>query len=69
MLVVADIQTWFATVVGALTGSIAIGGVLAHIGPALSGASDAELRTATVIGGVVGFGVGMFVIFLSAYVG
>jgi hypothetical protein len=69
VLLLADIQTWFATAVGALTGSIAIGGFLAHIGPALSGASDAKLRAATVVGGIAGFGAGVFVIFLSAYVG
>ncbi|MGB7685295.1 MAG: hypothetical protein WBL45_05875 [Solirubrobacterales bacterium] len=69
MLVVADIGTWFATAVGSLTGSIAIGGFLAHIGPALSRASDAELRAATVIGGMAGLVVGGVVVVLSAYFG
>ncbi len=67
MLAVADILGWFATVVGLLTGSIAIGGFLAHIGPALSGASEEELRVATVIGGTVGLGIGASVVVLSAY--
>lgn len=67
MLVTANVMNWFATLAGLLAGSIAVGGFLAHIRPALSGASEAELREATVVGGTIGLGVGVFVVVLSAF--
>jgi len=69
MLLFADILSWSATVVGLFAGSIAVCGFLAHIGPALSGAREVELRTATVMGGTVGFALGVFIVVLSAWIG
>lgn len=68
MLLFADILSWSATVVGLLAGSVAVGGFLAHIGPALSEASEVRLRTATVIGGTAGLGLGAGIVVLSAFV-
>jgi hypothetical protein len=66
MVATASIVDEFATGVGLLAGLIAVGGFLAHIRPALSGASETDLRGATVTGGVVGLVFGLFVIVLSA---
>lgn len=41
---------------GLVTASILIGGFLAHAKPALAGKEEAELRRATVVGGLVGLG-------------
>ena len=69
MVVVSSILNPFATGFGLLAGAIAVGGFIAHAGPALSGASDDELRRATVRGGLGGLSVGLGVIVLSAYIG
>jgi hypothetical protein len=66
MLVSGSIVEEFATCVGLLAGAMAVGGFLSHAGPALSNASDGELRRATARGGLVGLGVGAFVVVLSA---
>lgn len=67
MFVAASIVQEFATSVGLLAGAMAVGGFLSHAGPALSNASEAEIRRATARGGLVGLGVGAFVVVLSAF--
>jgi hypothetical protein len=55
-----------ATIVGLMAGGIAVGGFLGHAGPSLSGESEAKLRRATTAGGLVGLGVAVLLIALSA---
>jgi hypothetical protein len=57
-----------ATIVGLMAGGIAVGGFLGHAGPSLSGKSDQELRRATTLGGLIGLGIAIGVVLLSAYV-
>jgi hypothetical protein len=45
---------------------IAVGGFVGHAPSVLDGASDREIRQATVIGGLAGCMVGAFVVVLSA---
>jgi hypothetical protein len=68
MVIIASIASDFATGVGLLAGMIAVTGFAAHARPALSGASEQEIRGATVVGGLVGLGLGAVVIVLSAFV-
>ena len=65
-MVVGSIVEEFATSVGLLAGVMAVGGFLAHAGPALSNASEVELRRATARGGLIGLVAGVFVVVLSA---
>jgi hypothetical protein len=51
-----------------MVGAIAIGGFLCHAKPALSGASEVELRRATAIGGLTGLGISSLVVVLSAFI-
>jgi glucokinase len=67
MLVVADVMSDFTGGAGFLAAAIAVGGFIAHIGPALSGRSEERVRQATVIGGSAGLGVAVLVIVLSAW--
>lgn len=67
-MVCASIMGTATTAAGLMAASIAVGGFALHVAPALSRASDDELRRATVIGGVCGLGVALFVIFLSAVI-
>jgi hypothetical protein len=69
MVVLGSILTFFATAVGLVAGAIAVGGFLSHVRPALSGASEVELRKATAIGGLAGLACGSFVVVLSALIG
>jgi hypothetical protein len=69
MLPVASITSDLATAVGLLAGVIGIGGFLSHARPGLTGASERQVRRATVRGGLVGFGFGAFVVVLSAFFG
>jgi hypothetical protein len=64
----ASFASSFATAVGLVAGTIAVGGFLSHVKPALSGVSEVELRKATAIGGLAGLGVGSFVVILSAFI-
>lgn len=57
-----------AACTGILVGAIALGGFLAHVGPALGGASEEDLRKATARGGLEGLKVGSVVIVLSAFI-
>jgi hypothetical protein len=65
-MVTASIMGTATTAAGLIAASIAVGGFVLHLLPALSGAPDDDLRRATVIGGACGLGVSLFVIFLSA---
>jgi hypothetical protein len=58
-----------ATIVGLLAGGIAVGGFLGHVRPSLNGESDAELRRATTLGGLVGLVIIGVLIALSFVVG
>jgi hypothetical protein len=57
-----------ATGAGLMAAAIAVCGFLAHAWPAMTGKSDAELRMATVVGGLSGFAISIFVIALSKVV-
>jgi hypothetical protein len=65
MFVVGSLFSNVATGTGFAATAIAVGGFLFHVTPALSGATDDELRWATVVGGLIGFGIAMLVILLS----
>ncbi|HVY78779.1 MAG TPA: hypothetical protein VG898_09765 [Solirubrobacterales bacterium] len=69
MLVTASIAGDFAAFLGLWAGAIAVFGFLAQAYPALSGASDRELRRYVSIGGLIGLAIGSLVILLSATVG
>jgi hypothetical protein len=66
MLPIGSLASGFATAVGVVAGMIAIGGFLAHARPALDGAPERDIQQATVTGGLVGGGIGLFVVVLSA---
>jgi hypothetical protein len=57
----------FASVSAFLATAIVLGGFVTHAGPALQGASDPDVRRATVKGGMYGLGGGCLVIVLSAF--
>jgi hypothetical protein len=67
-MVAGAIVNQFATGLGVIAGAIAVGGFLSHVGPALSGASEDELRKATARGGLNGLKLGAGVIVLSALI-
>ncbi|HEU5142195.1 MAG TPA: hypothetical protein VFU04_03455 [Solirubrobacterales bacterium] len=54
---------------GLLAAAIAVGGFLAHAGPTFFGATEREIREATVIGGLAGLFLAIALIVLSAYLG
>jgi hypothetical protein len=56
----------FASGTAFLATAIVLGGFFMHAGPALQGASESELRRATVRGGLGGLAVGSAVVVLSA---
>jgi hypothetical protein len=65
-VVLATLMSDTATGVGLIAAAIAVGGFIAHVKPALSGAEDQWLRNATVRGGVAGIILATGVIVLSA---
>jgi hypothetical protein len=69
MFVNGSIAGSAATAFGMAAAAIAVFGFAAHIKPAFSGAGEKELREATLVGGMVGLGVSLFVIVLSALIG
>jgi hypothetical protein len=69
VLPLASIAGDFATTVGVLAGMIAVGGFIGHAPSVLDGASDQEIQQATVIGGLTGGVIGIFVVVLSAIAG
>jgi hypothetical protein len=68
-MVVGSLVSDAATVAGLTAAAIAVTGFLLHAGPALSGATEDELRRATVVSGLLGFGAAVFVMLLSAVLG
>jgi hypothetical protein len=64
-VVIASLMSSSATGVGLVAAAIAVGGFLAHAGPALSGADEQRLRKATVRGGIGGIVIAACVILLS----
>lgn len=69
MFIVGSLAGSAATAFGLAAAAIAVFGFVAHIKPAVSGADDKELREATLVGGIVGLVVALFVIVLSAMIG
>jgi hypothetical protein len=67
-MVAGAIVNQFGTGLGVLAGGIAVGGFLSHVGPALAGGQEDELRRATARGGLTGFGIAAGVIVLSALI-
>ena len=67
-MIIASLMSYAASASGLTATAIAIGGFLAHVRPALSGADEQRLRSATVKGGIWGSGVAVVVIVLSAAV-
>jgi hypothetical protein len=66
VLVTASIASEFGTAVGVLAGTIAVGGFLGHVGPALGEGAEFEVRRATAKGGLAGLVVAAIVVVLSA---
>jgi len=66
MVTTGSIASGAATDAGLIAASIAIFGFLAHAWPALSHASEANIRWATAVGGLIGCVFAFAVIFLSA---
>jgi hypothetical protein len=68
MLGLASIADTATTCVGLMAGLIAVGGFIAHVRPALSGADEARLRLVTVRGGIGGLALAISVVVLSAFI-
>ncbi len=68
-MVLGSIASQFASGFGLMAAAIAVCGFLAHAKPALAKEGDAELRFATVIGGLAGFGLALLVMVLSEFIG
>ncbi len=62
----ASIASDFATAVGVVAGMIAVGGFVGHAPSVLDHAPDREIQQATVVGGLAGGAIGVFVVVLSA---
>jgi hypothetical protein len=69
VLVIGSIASDFAAAIGLLAGTIAVLGFLAHVGPALSGAPEEEVRRAMARGGLGGALIAILVMLLSAVAG
>jgi hypothetical protein len=69
MIPTASIAADFGAAMGVFATTIAVVGFLAHATPVLRGASDEQVRYATVIGGLVGCVASVFVVVLSALSG
>jgi hypothetical protein len=54
-----------ATIVGLMTGGIAVGGFIGHARPSLLRKPELELRQMTTIGGLVGLALAVLVVVLS----
>jgi hypothetical protein len=65
MLAFASLLNDAATGAGFMAAAIAVSGFLTHAWPAMAGRDDVALRRATVIGGLVGFGIALGVILYS----
>jgi hypothetical protein len=62
-----SVITIAATGAGFMAASIAVGGFIVHVGPALTGKDEARVRAATVIGGLGGLAVAVLVIVGSVF--
>jgi hypothetical protein len=69
VLIVGSIASQFAGALGLIAAAIAVFGFLGHAKPALARADDADLRFATVVGGLAGLIVSFFVMVLSELIG
>ena len=69
MLVAATLLDRSATVAGFMAAAIAVGGFLAHAGPALARRSAERLQRAVVIGGLWGAAGAICIVVLSAIIG
>lgn len=65
----ATLMSNAATGAGLMAAAIAVGGFVAHVRPALADADEKKIREATVVGGVGGIAVAIFVVVLSAITG
>ena len=65
-MAIATLLNYASSASGLTVAAIAIGGFIAHVRPALSGADEQRLRMATVKGGIWGSGIAMLVVVLSA---
>jgi hypothetical protein len=68
VLSAGSIASFFTTVVGLSVGMIALGGFVLHVPSVLKGESEAEIREATVLGGLFGLAGAAFIVVLSAAV-
>jgi len=68
VLVAATLLDRSATVAGLMAAAIAVGGFLAHAGPALAGRDEERLRQIVVVGGLWGVAGAVFVVVLSAII-
>jgi hypothetical protein len=67
MFIAGSLVINLATGMGLVAASVAVFGFLLHVAPVLSGASEEAVRRATVAGGLIGVGLSVFVILLSAF--
>jgi hypothetical protein len=68
-MAIATLMSDTATGFGLTAAAIAVCGFLSHVRPALSGADERKLRTATVRGGIAGTVLSASVILLSVTTG
>jgi hypothetical protein len=68
MVLVAPVVGELATCAGLLGATMALGGFIAHAKPVLSGASEEEIRRATIVGGVIGLVGSLSVVVLSSLI-
>jgi hypothetical protein len=68
MLPVGSIASGFASCVGLLAGTIAVGGFIGHAPSALAREPEEKVRQATVVGGLGGALLGCSVMLLSAII-
>lgn len=59
----------FAVMIGVVAATIAVGGFIGHLHPALTRGGEEEIRRMTAVGGLWGMGISAGVIVLSIIVG
>jgi hypothetical protein len=67
-VIIATLMNDSATVAGLTAAAIAVCGFLAHAKSAIAGRDEAELRQLTVMGGLAGFVMSLFIVGCSAVV-
>jgi len=65
MVVFGSLASQFAEGFGLAAAAIAVCGFLTHVPSAITGADEASLHRATVVGGLIGFSIAAFVVVLS----